>query len=264
MISGVNNNILTLYQAQKNARSCAESPCVRSDKQENKNKELSKFSKAGIGICSAVGLCASIMLLAKFDKSRKYSLNPLKMFKNGIKNTYLAQTDFRTKEIVSMGAGSILGGLAGGEIFGRKEDSKSRIKEGLVQITNIAFPIAFVQILSSAGINLSKKIMPEWCKSKNILKNSVTKLPAAVGAMTGLVTGMFLGNRLSNKANEKIFNSKEDRPMKFKDFSAHLDDIGVAATFVAPDNIITKSISRLIPFALFVPGYETGIKQNEK
>ena len=103
--------------------------------------------------------------------------------------------------------------------------------------------------------------MPNWCNSKNFLKQAATKLPPAAGAMCGLVSGMYIGNRASNKLNEKLFNKQDNRPMKWKDFSAHVDDIGVAATFVAPDNFVTKSISRLIPFALLVPGYETGIKK---
>ena len=78
--------------------------------------------------------------------------------------------------------------------------------------------------------------------------------------MAGLVTGMYVGNRCSNKFNEKVFHKKDDRPIKWADFSAHVDDIGVAATFVAPDNIITKAISKVIPAALVVAGYETGTK----
>ena len=261
MTIGVSNNIMALYQSQLAAQTKEPSPNCAQVRDEIKNKPLTRGQKTGIGISSALGLCASIMLLAKLDKNRKYSINPLKMFKGGIKNSYLRNGEFKAKEVITMGLGSILGGLAGGEIFGDKKDRNSRLKEGIVQITNIAFPIAFVETLSHLGNKLASSTMPNWCASKNILKQAATKLPATIGTAIGLIGGMFLGNKISNKVNEKIFNTEENRPMKWKDFSAHVDDIGVAATFIAPDNLITKAISRLIPAALFVPGYETGTKQ---
>lgn len=261
MTLGVSDNITALYRAQQCAKqnyfdknnSCAPVKCGDS--------KLSKAQKIGIGLCSVAGVAASLMLLAKFDKSKSYTINPLKMFKGKLKNTYLAEKKYKTKEIVTIGAGSILGGLAGGRLFGDKKDSNARIREGIVQIANISAPIALVEALSFCGDKLSGKLMPNWCKSKSLIKQAVTKLPPAAGAMVGLVSGMYIGNRLSNKFNEKVFHVKDDRPVKWKDFSAHVDDIGVAATFVAPDNIITKSISRVIPLALIVAGYETGTKK---
>ena len=183
------------------------------------------------------------------------------MFKGDIKKSFLAETDYKTGKIVTIGAGSILGGLVGGRLFGDKKDSNARLREGIVQIANITFPIAIVEALSYGGTKLSSKLMPNWSKSKNFFKQTVTKLPPAAGAMVGLLTGMYLGNKFSNKFNEKVFNKKDNRPIEWTDFSAHVDDIGVAATFVAPDNIITKGISRLIPAALLVAGYESGTKK---
>lgn len=266
MAIGINNNIMALYQAQTTAQSKLRDNGVCPSNCTNNTNEttLTKNQKRGIGLFSTIGLCGAIMLLAKFDKSKKYTVNPLKILKGNIKDSYLATKDFKAKEIVTMGAGSILGGLIGGEVFGKKENLNSRIKEGIVQLTNIAVPIGIVQVLSEGGNKIASSLMPNWSKSKNILKQAVTKLPGTIGAMSGLIGGMYIGNKLSNKTNEKLFHTKENRPMKFKDFSAHVDDIGVAATFIAPENILTKTISRLIPFALFVPGYETGTKCDDK
>ncbi len=263
---GVNDSITALYNSQQLAKQnlSVSDGYHRAHKSVNDNNEsFSKFQKTGIGFCSAIGVLASLMLLAKLDKSHKYTINPLKMFKGSIKDSYLARTEYKTKQIVTMGAGSIFGGLAGGAIFGKKEDSQARLREGIVQIANISAPIALVQALSWCGNTLSSKVMPNWYNSKNFFKQAVTKLPAAAGAMTGLVTGMYIGNKISNKFNEKIFHKKDDRPIKWEDFSAHVDDIGVAATFVAPDNIITKTISRVIPAALLVAGFETGTKTED-
>ena len=263
MTMGINDNISALYQLQSTHRHLAESnknSCAPV-KNCNSTEEMSKKQKIGVGVCVALGVASSLMLLAKLDKSRAYSINPLKMFTGKLKDSYLINADYKTKEIVTMGAGSILGGLIGGRIFGDKKDSNSRLREGIVQIANISVPIATVEVLSTLGNKFSQRTMSNWCKSKSLLKQAVTKFPATVGAMSGLMCGMFVGNKLSNAFNEKVFHKKDDRPIKWKDFSAHVDDIGVAATFVAPDNLITKVISRLIPAALLVAGYETGVKK---
>ncbi|MCR5265277.1 MAG: hypothetical protein K6E29_01620 [Cyanobacteria bacterium RUI128] len=260
MSVGINDNISRLYQSQQVLRQATAQnnadvkPVETSDKSE-------KMKKAGVGLFAALGVVASLALLAKFDKSKNYTINPLKMFRGKLKDSFLFSTKYNTAKVVSIGAGSILGGLAGGAILDDKKNFKSKLREGIVQIANITFPIALVEALSSGGTMLAGKLMPKWCESSNLFKQAVTKLPAAAGAMAGLLTGMYIGNKCSNKLNEKLFNKKDDRPIKYTDFSAHVDDIGVAATFVAPDNIVTKAVSRLIPAALVVAGYETGIKK---
>lgn len=257
MSVGINDNISRIYQTQQTARQ----NIIQSNTTNQPISKSEKIKKVGIGICSTVGVLASLALLAKFDKSKSYTINPLKMFNGKLTDSFLLNADYKTGKIVTIGAGSILGGLIGGKIFDDKKNMKAKAREGIVQIANITFPIALVEALSSGGALLAERTMPNWGTSKNILKQAATKLPAAVGAMTGLLTGMYIGNKCSNKLNEKMFHKKDDRPIKYTDFSAHVDDIGVAATFVAPGNIITKAISRLIPAALVVAGYETGIKQ---
>lgn len=261
MSVGITDNISALYQLQQSNRKSDTNTSVSSSPDEYKRIDLSKSQKMGIGLCSAIGLAASLMLLAKFDKSKKYTINPLKMFRGNIKDSYIISTRYKTKEVVTMGAGSIIGGLVGGALFDKKDNFESKIRESIVQISNITFPIALVEGLTTLGKYASNKIMPNWNKSEKFIHKAVTNLPPTVGAVLGLGTGMFVGNRVSNKFNEKMFHKKDDRPVKWKDLSAHVDDIGVAATFVAPDNPLTKLVSKLIPAALFVPGYETGIKK---
>ena len=263
MTVGINDNISALYRMQQSNPNRTASKCDSCAPVSTKAESdtMSKASKIGIGACVGLGVIGSLMILAKLDRKRNYSINPLKMFKGDIKKSFLAETDYKTGKIVTIGAGSILGGLVGGRLFGDKKDSNARLREGIVQIANITFPIAIVEALSYGGTKLSSKLMPNWSKSQNFFKQAVTKLPPAAGAMVGLLTGMYLGNKFSNKFNEKVFNKKDNRPIEWTDFSAHVDDIGVAATFVAPDNIITKGISRLIPAALLVAGYESGTKK---
>lgn len=261
MSVGINDNISRLYQLQSEHINHSKTINTTKLTANSSDKELSKAQKAGILVCSVLGVAASLMALAKFDKSKAYTINPLKMFKGKLKDSYMLSTRYKTKEIVTMGIGSILGGLLGGTLFDKKCDFNSKLREGIVQILNISMPIAFVESLSWCGNKGAEKLMPNWWNSKNLLKQGVTRLPATIGAMAGLISGMYIGNRCSNKFNEKVFGVKDNRPMKWKDFSAHVDDIGVAATFIAPDNFVTNTISRLIPMALIVPGYETGVKK---
>ena len=261
MSVGINDNISRLYQSQQMQSQAYHQQNVAPASVDGFNQKSEKIKKIGVGICSALGVAVALAVCAKFDKSKPYTINPLKMFRGKLTDSFLAKADYKTGKIVTIGAGSILGGLTGGMLFDDKKNAKAKLREGIVQIANITFPIALVETLSSGGTMLAEKTMSNWCKSPNLLKQAVTKLPAAAGAMVGLLTGMYIGNKCSNKLNEKLFHKKDDRPIKYTDFSAHVDDIGVAATFVAPNNIITKSISRLIPAALVVAGYETGIKK---
>ena len=263
MTVGINDNISALYRIQQsilNDSTCKKGSCAPAGNSVESDT-LSKTSKIGIGACVGLGVIGSLMLLAKLDRKHNYTINPLKMFKGDLRKSFLAETEYKTAKIVTIGAGSILGGLAGGKLFGDKKDTNARLREGIVQIANITFPIAIVEALSYGGTLLSSKLMPNWVKSENFFKQAATKLPPAAGAMVGLLSGMYLGNKYSNKLNEKLFNKKDNRPIELTDFSAHVDDIGVAATFVAPNNIIIKGISRLIPAALLVAGYESGTKK---
>ena len=81
-----NNNLMNMYnvQQQKAVSTTNQSNDVVSTSQKPLLEEpTSNKKKIAIGMFSALGVAASMMLLAKFDKSKKYSLNPAKIFKNG-------------------------------------------------------------------------------------------------------------------------------------------------------------------------------------
>ena len=259
-----NNNLMNMYnvQQQKAVSTTNQSNDVVSTSQKPLLEEpTSNKKKIAIGMFSALGVAASMMLLAKFDKSKKYSLNPAKIFKNGLKeawnNSYLKNSDYKSKEIIAMGAGSTLGGLVAGALLDKKENFQAKKREAIAQFTNISMPIVFVEGLSNVGKYISSKIMPNWDKSSSFLKKATSKLPPVIGSMGG----MYIGNKFSNKLNEVIFKKKDDRPIEVTDFSAHIDDICVAATFVAENNPLTKLVSRFIPCALMVAGNEIGSKK---
>ena len=63
------------------------------------------------------------------------------MFKN-IKNSYLAKVFYEWPEVTAIGAGSCLGGLAGGYLIDKnKENRKAKQREAIMHFGNIAIPI---------------------------------------------------------------------------------------------------------------------------
>lgn len=202
--------------------------------------EYSKGQKAFVAATTALGVAASSAILAH---KAGYSLKPSKMLKN-IKNSYLAKVEFHDKEVISIGTGSCLGGLAGGYMIDKDPQSRrSKNREAVMQIGNISIPIITVEQFAKFGEKFGK----------------VQKGVAAVG---GIFVGVYFANFLMNKFSNFVFQNKRDeRDVKATDFSAHLDDMVVAASCIS-DNKYVQGIARIIPFALMIPGYEVGTKKS--
>jgi hypothetical protein len=110
----------------------------------------------------ALGVAGSLALL---PKAQGYKLN----FKNFGK--YFKNADFLFKEIVAIGAGSCLGGLAGGYIIDKNPiNRKAKRRESVMQIGNITIPIATV-----AGTN---KICDMLKVSEKTTKGQATRAVA--------------------------------------------------------------------------------------
>ena len=205
------------------------------------NSSYSTKEKIAITSCATLGVLASIAAMAKHAG---YSLNPSKIFKN-IKKSYLATTDFKAKEVIIMGAGSCLGGLAGGYLVDKNPaNRKAKRREALMQIGNVSIPIITVDLLVD---KLLKK------KSEGV---------RAIAGLCGVAIGVTISNILMNKINNIIFREKkgEGRGVKVTDYSAHLDDVVVAASYISKANWV-HAIGRLVPAALVIPGLEVGHKQ---
>ena len=188
-------------------------------------------------------------------KANKYSLNPKKMFKN-FKNSYFCTKKFDDGPVIAMGAGSCLGGLAGGFLIDKdKENRKAKMRETLLQMTNIALPILFTVHFGNLGEKIGNKY---WDKNRpKVLQTFRTKIPQTVFGLGGLIGGVYFGNVLANKINEKIFHQGKGRPVQVTDFSAHLDDFCVAGSQIT-DAKFMHYISRLVPAALMIAGNEVG------
>jgi len=205
----------------------------------HKKEEKCPYSnkkKAVVAATSAIGTLASMAVLAK--RANKGS-----SYKNLFKNiaSYWKNIEFHDKEIITIGAGSCLGGLLGGYLVDKNpENRKAKRRETIMQIGNISIPILTVE----ACAKLTKK-------SKNIVKT--------LAACGGLIAGVYLANVLMNTLSDAIFKNNNDRGVKATDFSAHVDDMVVAAEYISNHPII-HGIARIIPVALMIPGNEVGKK----
>lgn len=197
----------------------------------------SKKEKAVIAGMTALGVGTSLALLAK---GAGYSLKPQKMFKN-FKNSYFSKVDFEAKEVISIGAGTCLGGLTGGYMVDKdKANRKAKRREAVMQMGNISIPILTVHYMHKLGEKFGKT-------------------GEAVSSIAGIFIGVYLANYLMNKLSNVLFRNKNERGVKATDFSAHVDDMIVSAGYVSKANLVHK-IGRIIPFALMIPGNEVGNK----
>lgn len=204
--------------------------------------KYSKKKRAVVATTTVLGVCASLALLAK---SGGYSLNPSKMFKN-IKNSYIANAKYEMKEVITIGAGSCLGGLAGGYLIDKdKQNRKAKNREALMHFGNIAIPIITVDMLVDKVFEKAKPAQK------------------ALAGLLGVTAGIFLANIIMNKLCNLIFKDKSnERGVQLTDLPAHLDDVAVAANYIS-DAKPVKLLGRIIPVALMVAGTEVGTAKKE-
>lgn len=109
-----------------------------------------------------------------------------------------------------------------------------------MQIGNVSIPILTVEGAAKLSKNMGK----------------VAKTCFAVG---GILVGVYVANFLMNVLSNALFKNTSGRDVKATDFSAHLDDMVVAANYIS-DAKFVHYIARLIPFALMFAGNEVGNK----
>lgn len=210
---------------------------------KKKDEIYSNKQKLIVASTTVLGVLGSCALLAR---NANYSLNPKKMFTN-IKNSYLSKVKFEIKEVCAIGAGSCLGGLAGGYIIDKdKENRRIKRREAMMHYGNIAIPIITVGVIVDEVFKKSNK----WIK--------------ATAGMCGIVAGLYLANNIMNKVCNSIFkNESAERGIEITDLPAHLDDAVVSAGYVFPNSKFVHGLSRIIPLALMVAGNEVGTKTKE-
>lgn len=226
---------------------------------DNQEKAPTKV-KIGVAATTLTGILTVMALVFK-RKGIKFN-SPAKFFKALRTIEYDKNKHEIEKLVTALAIGSVGGGLLGGAIFDKKENMKAKYREAVIQlIGNIGTPLLCV----AGGIKLFEKhLEPRILDSmKNFLKTDKTKgIPKIIASACFLVAGIFAGNKIGNFINKKVFKCDEKRTLKLSDMSPHLDDLGVATTFVVPqDSVAGHIIARFVPLALMIAGFSTGVAQ---
>ena len=233
---------------------------------------LTKKQKAVILASSAAGMLPVLAVLAKM---KGFSLNPAKIIKTPVKDWALFKfapkdkiVKYEGPQIIATAAGSVLGGYIGGTIVD-PQNAKSKKREVLNQILgNVIVPVICVWVgaeIFNKYQNSLVKMMPtikESAKGSKII-NSISKhFPQAAFTLGFLTIGIYLGNKVSNYINDHLYHKKVERGIKATDFAPHVDDICMA-TSMMDSSSFGDALGRVIPLALLVPGYQTGIAREK-
>lgn len=248
--------------------------------QQPKKEETSVKAKLGVAATSALGVASAVALISK---RQGFSLSPSKILKTPVKDWAIFKITnknrpdekilkFKAPEILTMGIGSVLGGLAGGVMFDKKENLPAKCSEAVSQfIGDISIPLMFVALptelykkfedLADAETkHASLKQASKFIKNNRFLR---VLCPTVVSGAS-LATGIIAGNKVSNKINEKVHGEKQNRGIRITDFAPHLDDVCLAITLMADKSPVGDIISKFVPVALTIAGIETGSAKKQQ
>lgn len=188
---------------------------------QSTNNQINK--KALIG--AAIGTAAPVCCMLK----KQQITNPLKL-------------EYNLKDMITLSASSIAGGVAAGCILEAPQTQEKKVKEGVFQFINASFPAIF----STGALKL--------CKKSKHFNNNAGKICAIAG---GVIAGMFLGVKTTNK----IFDPKDehpDRKLSPKDCIANIDDVIGALTLAKIPMVQNLQIDKLLPAVYTYCGYRAG------
>lgn len=191
---------------------------------------------------TALGVAGSLLALSKY---RGYKMNPKSFWK------YFKNTEIKALEIITMGAGTCIGGLAGGYIIDKNmQNRKAKRREAVMQMGNISIPILTVDLIDK--LNNKLKTSKKTTKGKTI---------RALSSLGAIVAGIYLANFIMNKVSNVVFNEKaNERGVKGTDLFPHIDDVLASAQYIDENSNVAHKIARIVPFALMVAGNEVGNK----
>ena len=233
-------------------------------KEKTVDSGLSRGQRTGVAVSSALGVSAALAILAKTATWKRFSLNPLKIINTKIKDTYLYQVKFEEKEIISMTAGSIVGGLAGGLVIDERSNNdkaelKSKVGEAIIQFGNACVPILTIGQCSKLGDKAESGILKKMSPDAGNFMKFLAKMPKLFFILTGLAVGMIIGNKAANYLKKHLLDSDDARKIKPADMFMHWDDLCVAASFFS-DGPVVQGFARLVPLAMLMAGYQVGCK----
>ncbi len=204
---------------------------INTNKTNKSNKNMT-----GSIIGSAAGIAAGVAAVYSIAKKG----NPQLKLKN---------LTYEEKDVLIMGAGSVLGGLAGGLLT---DDDKNNVKPKLREASQqffgcLAAPLSLLALGNHA-----------------LKKHNVTKTAPKVGVvLASLFGGMEIGNFVMNKVNNKIFKQEVKHDVKPSDYLLHFDDLCLTANMILKDvKSLSGITSKILPATLILAGTKTGIKKD--
>lgn len=217
------------------------------------NKRDKKHIKAASIAGSAIGIAGAVAGIYSMAKKG----NPSLAFRN---------LNYEEKDVLLIGAGSVLGGLTGGLLADKDKDNvKPKLREASQQFFgNMACPIGLLalsnHILDTTNFQLPKlSVSNPAAKAINPVLGVLPKVVMTIGSLIG---GMELGNKIMNNVNDKIFNEKVKHKVEAEDYLVHADDLCLTANMLLKDAPAISTItSKILPLTFIVAGAKTGMQQ---
>lgn len=227
------------------------SPVINEPKQINNRKKVVAASIAG----SAIGIATSVAGIYAMVKKG----NPALALKN------LA---YQEKDVLLIGASSILGGLAGGLIADNdKENITPKLREASQQfVGNTLFPVSFIamgnKLLEKTNFQLPK--FNSSSKLATVANIVLGALPRIITTGVALAGGTLVGNKLMNVVNDKIYGEKQKHTIEAEDMLMHSDDVCLATSLLFKNSSKISSVTNaILPATFLVAGAKSGIQQKE-
>lgn len=150
--------------------------------------------------------------------------------------------NYKFKEIVAVGMGGIIGGLAGGLADKHEKNKLKKLEEGTFQTMNLIIPTYLVS------------------KSMELCNKPLTKAAFTLGSV---LIGVNMAVTLSNMIDKKVFNKYEcnpDRKFRGRDLVVHVDDL-ITSLVLAKIPIVDKiHLNTILPAVFAWNGYDVGNK----
>ncbi|MBQ9246636.1 hypothetical protein IJ182_10260 [bacterium] len=190
------------------------------------------------------------------------------MAKKGNPDVKLLNLNYEEKDVLLIGAGSVLGGLTGGLLSDEnKNNVKPKLREASQQFFgSLMCPIGILAVankqLEKSGFKLPQ--VNSSIKGAKAINVVLAALPKIVVTMGSLVAGMEIGNKIMNKVNNKIFKEEVKHDVHASDYLVHADDICLAANLLLKDaKSISVITSKALPATFILAGAKTGMQEAE-
>lgn len=221
----------------------------KQDINNRKKVKIASVAGSAVGIATAV---AGVYAMAKKG-------NPAASLKN---------FNYSERDMLLIGAGSVLGGLTAGLVTDKNKENKvPKIREATQQMVgSIACPIGFLAVGNKILEKTKFKLPQINSTSKPAqIANSVLKvLPKVVVTIGSLVSGMEVGNKVMNVINNKVFKEEVKHNVKPEDYLVHADDICVGANVLLKDvKAISGITSKILPATFIISGTKTGMAKKD-